>query len=163
MFPVFAIIFDEDVEQKIALQFPPLYRSLQKGRDLNGKTFMVWCWKSIFQGVVIMVLALVLFKNIFLEIETVAFTAMMFNQYALTLSSVVCVINLVALHSYSDDNIECGFSSILHPDTVPFSATVAGVFTRSAVFHLRFSDRDGKLAALLHGARAPEKVRPVRL
>jgi phospholipid-translocating ATPase len=48
MFPVFSIIFDEDVDMNIALKFPPLYRSLQKGRDLNGKTFMIWVWKSIF-------------------------------------------------------------------------------------------------------------------
>lgn len=50
---------------------------------------MVWVWKSIFQGVIIMILALVMFKNIFLEIETVAFTALIFNQYALTLSEVI--------------------------------------------------------------------------
>ncbi|CAD8189038.1 unnamed protein product [Paramecium pentaurelia] len=101
MFPVFSIIFDEDVDIKIALQYPPLYRSLQKGRDLNAKTFMVWVWKSIFQGVIIMILALVMFKNIFLEIETVAFTALIFNQYALTLSElhslhIVMIISNVA-------------------------------------------------------------------
>ena len=28
MFPVFSIIFDEDVDMNIALKFPPLYRSL---------------------------------------------------------------------------------------------------------------------------------------
>lgn len=28
MFPVFSIIFDEDVVEKIALEFPPLYKSL---------------------------------------------------------------------------------------------------------------------------------------
>jgi len=35
MFPVFSIIFDEDVVEKVALEFPPLYKSLQKSRDLN--------------------------------------------------------------------------------------------------------------------------------
>lgn len=48
MFPVFSIIFDEDVDTKIALQYPPLYRTLQKGRDLNGKTFLTWVWKATY-------------------------------------------------------------------------------------------------------------------
>jgi phospholipid-translocating ATPase len=88
MFPVFSIIFDEDVDIKIALQFPPLYRSLQKGRDLNGKTFMIWVWKAIYQGVVIILLSLALFKNIFLELETVCFTALIFTEYVMTLTEV---------------------------------------------------------------------------
>jgi phospholipid-translocating ATPase len=32
MFPVFCIIFDEDVANNIALRYPPLYATLQKGR-----------------------------------------------------------------------------------------------------------------------------------
>ncbi|CAD8189343.1 unnamed protein product [Paramecium pentaurelia] len=56
----------------------------KKARDL--KTFLVLVWKSMFQGVIIIFLILAMFKKIFLEIETVAFTALKFNQYALTLS-----------------------------------------------------------------------------
>lgn len=86
MFPVFAIIFDEDIDRRIALSFTPLYRTLQKGRDLNGKTVLLWWWKAIYAGTAIMILALVLFKNIYLEIETVAFTALIFYQYVMTLT-----------------------------------------------------------------------------
>lgn len=46
--PVFALVLDEDVDLKSVIKFPPLYKSLQKGRSLNFKTFMIWVWKSIF-------------------------------------------------------------------------------------------------------------------
>jgi len=46
--PVFMIVFDEDVRAEDVMRFPPLYRSLQKGREMNGKTFSIWVWKSIF-------------------------------------------------------------------------------------------------------------------
>jgi len=32
-----------------ALDYPDLYKSLQKGRELNLKTFLSWLWKSIYQ------------------------------------------------------------------------------------------------------------------
>lgn len=87
-FPVFAIIFDEDVAKQIALQFPPLYKTLQKGREMNAKTFIIWVWKAVYQGVMIICMAIVLFKDIFIELETVAFTSLIFTEYAMTLSEV---------------------------------------------------------------------------
>lgn len=47
--PVFCIVFDEDTTAKDVLKYPPLYRTIQKGRDLSIKTFLVWVWQSIFQ------------------------------------------------------------------------------------------------------------------
>lgn len=47
--PVFAMVLDEDVDLKAVMNFPPLYKSLQKGRSLNFKTFLIWVWKSIYQ------------------------------------------------------------------------------------------------------------------
>lgn len=47
--PVFSLVLDEDVDLKAVMSFPPLYKSLQKGRSLNFKTFMIWVWKSIYQ------------------------------------------------------------------------------------------------------------------
>jgi len=46
--PVFSIVFDEDAEVGDVIRYPPLYRTLQKGRDLNFKTFCIWVWKSLF-------------------------------------------------------------------------------------------------------------------
>ena len=47
--PVLSLILDKDVPVQAALKFPPLYRTLQLGRSLSFKTFLVWVFKSIFQ------------------------------------------------------------------------------------------------------------------
>ena len=47
--PVFSLVFDTDTDLDSALMFPPLYKSLQKGRSLNMKTFCVWIWLSVYQ------------------------------------------------------------------------------------------------------------------
>lgn len=47
--PVFSLVFDRDANVDAVLKFPPLYKTLQKGRSLNFKTFCIWVWKSIFQ------------------------------------------------------------------------------------------------------------------
>ena len=52
--PVFSIVLDEDTGVQTALDYPPLYKTLQKGRSLSFKTFLIWVWQSIFQGGVIM-------------------------------------------------------------------------------------------------------------
>jgi phospholipid-translocating ATPase len=48
MFPVFSIVMDEDVTREKVKAYPALYRTLQKGRSMNFKTFMIWVWISIF-------------------------------------------------------------------------------------------------------------------
>ena len=46
--PVFSLIFDEDITKNKALEFAELYKSLQKGREVTTKTFLIWLWKSIY-------------------------------------------------------------------------------------------------------------------
>ena len=46
--PVFSLVFDTDASERSVLSFPALYKTLQKGRSLNFKTFSVWVWKSVF-------------------------------------------------------------------------------------------------------------------
>ena len=48
-FPVFSIVLDEDVSYDKVEAFPALYKTIQKGRSLNLKTFLVWTWISIYQ------------------------------------------------------------------------------------------------------------------
>lgn len=76
MFPVFCLVFDYDVTKKVAETYAPLYKTLQKGRELNMKTFLIWAWKSIYQGGVIMLFSIVLFKDSYLNIVTITFTAL---------------------------------------------------------------------------------------
>jgi phospholipid-translocating ATPase len=47
--PVFCLIFDHDISRKKMMDYPPLYKSLQKNRDMNFKTFLIWFWISIYQ------------------------------------------------------------------------------------------------------------------
>ena len=48
MFPVFSFLMDEDVSKDKVMKYPALYRTLQKGRSMNFKTFMMWTWISIY-------------------------------------------------------------------------------------------------------------------
>jgi phospholipid-translocating ATPase len=48
MCPVFSLVTDEDVSESVVIKFPILYQTLQKGRVLNTKTFLIWCFKSLF-------------------------------------------------------------------------------------------------------------------
>ena len=50
MFPVFSLVLDKDVSDKIALTYPELYKELSKGRSLSFKTFFIWVLISIYQG-----------------------------------------------------------------------------------------------------------------
>jgi phospholipid-translocating ATPase len=49
---------------------------LQKGRALNFKNFAGWVWQSVFQGSVIILVAVLIFKDSFANIVTITFTAL---------------------------------------------------------------------------------------
>lgn len=74
--PVFSLILDEDLSREKTLQYPNLYISLRKSRELNTKTFLGWLWMSIYQGLMIMVLAVTMFEQSFVRIVTITFTAL---------------------------------------------------------------------------------------
>ncbi len=79
-FPVFSIVFDEDVSLMNVIKFPILYKILQKGRALNTKTFLVWAFKSIYQGAIIMIGCVVLFDDNYLNIVSITFTSLIFIE-----------------------------------------------------------------------------------
>lgn len=78
--PVFSIVFDEDVDLRTVVKFPNLYKILQKGRVLNTKTFLIWCFKSIYQATVIMLGAVWMFQDNYLNIVSITFTALIFIE-----------------------------------------------------------------------------------
>ena len=94
MAPVFSLVLDRDVSEETALMYPELYKELRKGRSLSFKTFFVWLFISLYQGLylftygdisytvggVIMLLALYLFEDEFLRIVSISFTALIFNE-----------------------------------------------------------------------------------
>ena len=78
--PVFSIVYDEDVDLASVIKFPVLYKILQKGRVLNMKTFISWCVKSVYQGAVIMIGAVLLFEDNFVNIVSITFTTLIFIE-----------------------------------------------------------------------------------
>jgi phospholipid-translocating ATPase len=84
MFPVFSLIFDEDVNEQAAETYPELYKDLQKGRSLNLKTFLIWVFKSIYQGTTVMVFSVyVLWDDEYfttLHLSAISFTALILTE-----------------------------------------------------------------------------------
>lgn len=81
MFPVFCLIFDEDITVETAMSYPPLYKTLQRGRDINVKTFLEWTWKSLYQAIIIMWLSLYVFDHAFLKIVTITFSCLILTEF----------------------------------------------------------------------------------
>lgn len=116
--PVFSLVFDEDVNVSAVMKFPPLYQTLQKGRSLSTKTFLIWLWKSIFQGCVIMLATVMFFNESFTNIVTITFSALiiieLLNVYSeinkpnwkMIVSSVftfvIYILSIALLRSYFD-------------------------------------------------------------
>ncbi|EDK31407.1 phospholipid-translocating P-type ATPase, flippase family protein (macronuclear) [Tetrahymena thermophila SB210] len=88
MFPVFSLVFDEDIDEKTSMDYPPLYQTLQKGRELNTKTFFGWIWVSIYQGTIIMVISFMLFKDAFINIQTITYAALIISEILNILTSI---------------------------------------------------------------------------
>jgi len=80
MLPVFSLVLDEDVDAKTAFMYPELYKELQKGRRLCTRTFLTWVFKSIYQGGVIMMLAILMFDDSFLHIISITFTSLILTE-----------------------------------------------------------------------------------
>lgn len=80
MAPVFSLVLDEDVSEEIAFQFPELYQELQKGRVLSIKTFFQWAFISVYQGGIIMLLAIFLFDASLYNIVSITFTVLVFTE-----------------------------------------------------------------------------------
>jgi len=74
--PVFSLVFDTDADKKAIINFPPLYKTLQKGRLLSFKTFLIWTWKSMYQGAVILMFSVQFFNDSFVNIVTITFSAL---------------------------------------------------------------------------------------
>jgi len=86
--PIFSLVLDEDVSREKALRFPALYKTLQKGRQLNMKTFLIWTWKSIFQACIIMFVAITQFQEAFVNLVTITFTTLICVEMLNVLSEV---------------------------------------------------------------------------
>lgn len=89
--PVFSLVLDEDVDKETCLKFPILYQTLQAGRALNFKTFLIWVWKSIYQAAIIMFLAVILFNDSFVIIMSITFTTLICIEFLNVIQEVTAV------------------------------------------------------------------------
>jgi len=116
--PVFSLVLDEDVNVNSVMKFPPLYKTLQLGRSLNTKTFLIWMFKSIFQGTIIMLGTVIFFNDSFANIVTITFSSLilieLLNVYsevhkpnikifaASILTGVMYILSIALLRTYFD-------------------------------------------------------------
>ncbi|QSL65985.1 hypothetical protein MERGE_003122 [Pneumocystis wakefieldiae] len=81
MAPVFTLVFDRDVNEYLTFLYPELYKELTRGKTLNYKTFFIWVFISIYQGVSIMLLSYIFIGfNKMKTLTTVTFTALILNE-----------------------------------------------------------------------------------
>lgn len=77
-FPIFMLILDSDLPRSQALNYPILYKYLHNGRYLNHKSFFAWLFQSIFQGALVLYVAIFFYHKLtFSKIVTTTFTALL--------------------------------------------------------------------------------------
>ncbi|MCJ1447537.1 MAG: putative aminophospholipid-translocase [Stictis urceolatum] len=98
-FPVFSLVLDKDVDEKLANLYPELYKELTPGSSLSYRTFFVWLLVSVYQGSLIQILAQILVGATTDQREgrgefgdpsmvAVAFTALVVNELVMMAMSV---------------------------------------------------------------------------
>ncbi|CBZ54408.1 putative phospholipid-transporting ATPase, P-type [Neospora caninum Liverpool] len=118
MAPVFSLVLDVELPENVVFMFPELYQTLKNGRVLSVKTFFGWVWKSIYQAAVVMMGAIALFENSFMNIVSITFTALILAEllnvaseiqtwHPLMIASEICTVmiyifSMFILRSYFD-------------------------------------------------------------
>lgn len=79
--PVFSLVLDKDVDEKLANLYPELYKELKTGRSLSYRSFFTWVAVSVYQGAVIQGLSQILLDTITgKRLISVSFTALVINE-----------------------------------------------------------------------------------
>ncbi|TVY83685.1 putative phospholipid-transporting ATPase NEO1 [Lachnellula suecica] len=80
MAPVFSLVLDRDVDEKLANLYPELYKELTTGASLSYRTFFVWVFVSIYQGGMIQGLSQILTEVDGKRMVAVSFTVLVLNE-----------------------------------------------------------------------------------
>ncbi|KAG9232101.1 P-type ATPase-like protein [Amylocarpus encephaloides] len=80
MAPVFSLVLDRDVDEKLANLYPELYKELTTGASLSYSTFFVWVFVSIYQGGMIQGLSQILTEVDGPRMVAVSFTVLVLNE-----------------------------------------------------------------------------------
>jgi phospholipid-translocating ATPase len=78
--PVFALVLDKDVDEKLANLYPELYKELTSGSSLSYRTFFIWVFVSIYQGGMIQGLSQILTDIKGPKMTAVSFTVLVLNE-----------------------------------------------------------------------------------
>lgn len=152
--PVFSLVLDEDVPVQAVMKFPPLYKTLQLGRSLSTKTFLIWVWKSIFQvpffffnifqGCVIMLSTLFFFKESFSNIVTITFTALviteLLNVYSEVLILFLKIINIDKQTKLENDHCRFRHILVLHTEHCTFKNIFRYIIYNVAIHYESIGD-----------------------
>lgn len=89
MAPVFSLVLDRDVDEKLANLYPELYKELKTGQSLSYRTFFAWVAVSIYQGIVIQGLTQLLVGAVDgPRMLSVSFTVLVLNELIMVAVSV---------------------------------------------------------------------------
>lgn len=108
--PVFSLVFDKDVDERLANLYPELYKELKTGKSLSYRSFFTWVLISVYQGAVIQGLSQVLLHTITgPRLISVSFTALVLNELGMVAIAVttwhpvmiVCLLGTLLLYAGS--------------------------------------------------------------
>lgn len=135
MFPPFNYYINEDIDYKLIMQYPEIYRYTSSGRLISFKTFCLWLLASIVISFMIFMSLVCILPGdvIYTEFVILSFTALLINQLLLISFtshrwSVILVITLVA--SYASFYVV----QTIYPDIFPLSFFYSFSFTWKSLY-----------------------------
>ncbi|KAJ5895992.1 phospholipid-transporting ATPase NEO1 [Penicillium subrubescens] len=108
--PVFSLVFDKDVDERLANLYPELYKELKTGKSLSYRSFFTWVMISVYQGAVIQGLSQILLHTITgPRLISVSFTALVLNELGMVAIAIttwhpvmiVCLLGTLLLYAGS--------------------------------------------------------------
>jgi phospholipid-translocating ATPase len=111
--PVFSLVFDRDVDERLANLYPELYKELKTGKSLSYRSFFTWVLISVYQGAVIQGLSQILLNTITgPRLISVSFTALVLNELGMV---------AIAITTWHPVMIFCLIGTLLlYAGSVPF-------------------------------------------
>ncbi|KAJ5166441.1 uncharacterized protein N7482_005222 [Penicillium canariense] len=111
--PVFSLVFDKDVDERLANLYPELYKELKTGKSLSYRSFFTWVLISVYQGAVIQGLSQILLHTITgPRLISVSFTALVLNELGMV---------AIAITTWHPVMIVCLLGTLLfYAGSVPF-------------------------------------------
>ena len=89
MAPVFSLVLDRDVDEKLANLYPELYKELRSGTSLSYRTFFTWVAISLYQGTLIQLLSQFFTRSVeSRRMVSVSFTALIINELVMVAAEV---------------------------------------------------------------------------